>query len=58
MKIKVGIRKMAGHTWMYPQCETSRLLAKLLKQKSFTQDDVELLKLIGFKIEVVNRGAA
>lgn len=39
-----------GQTLYRPQCPLSERFCELLRQKTLTQSDVELIKLIGFEI--------
>lgn len=48
MQLTVKVHAVYGKEYIYPACEVSILLAQLLKQKSFTDRDMEILKEIGF----------
>ncbi len=49
MQLIVKVKKVYGDKeFCYPVCETSAKLVKLLKQKSFTQRDIDILLDIGF----------
>lgn len=53
MKIQVQIKNVYGNETIYPICATSKLLAALAKQKTFTNREINLLKDLGYVIEVV-----
>ena len=53
MIIKVEIKKQYGTERIYPRCETSELLCRLIQQSSFTRRDIDLIKQLGYKIELV-----
>ena len=52
MELKVKIRNIYGNKTIYPICEKSKLLAKFKKQKTLTDDDVTLLKELGYTFTV------
>lgn len=51
--IQVSIDKVFGKEKIYPICNLSKLFAKLVKQKTLTREDVQKIKMMGFKIEVI-----
>jgi hypothetical protein len=52
MTLKVKYYQVYGNETFYPACETSELFAKLLKQKSLTRKNIEVIKKLGYTIEV------
>jgi len=36
---------------LYPDCETSTLLSRLMPTKTFSLDDIKILKLLGYKVK-------
>ncbi len=54
MELKVKIKNVFGNKTIYPLCEKGVLLAKFKKQTTFTDNDVSMLKELGytFKVEV------
>ena len=50
--IKVQIRQVYGRDTIYPYCDTAKKLAELMRQKTFTELDVERIKALGYKVEV------
>lgn len=55
--IKVELKNQYGRILAYPRCATSVSLCELIKQNSFTSDDIRKLKEIGFEIETIERKA-
>lgn len=53
MKIKVQIKSSYGKSYVYPACEISKGLIKLLAVKTFTQHHIDCLKELGYELEVV-----
>lgn len=41
-----------GHTRFFPANDVAEKLTKLTKQKSLTTDDIQILKDLGFEIEL------
>lgn len=52
MQIHVVIKNVYGNETIYPNCEKSKILASMLKQKTFTKFDISHIKALGFKIIV------
>lgn len=52
-EIKVSVTSGFGKEFFYPECDISKLLSDLAQQRSFTLADIELIKKIGFEVEVV-----
>lgn len=53
MEVQVFLRAAYGKKRIYPADDTAKMLASFGKRPSFTQDDVELLKKLGFTFKVV-----
>lgn len=53
MKIKVQIKSSYGKSYVYPACEISKGLIKLLAVKTFTQHHIDCLKELGYELEVI-----
>lgn len=51
--LKVSIARPYGIETIYPECETSRLFAALLGQKTLTHLNVLVIKNLGYEFEVV-----
>jgi hypothetical protein len=48
MKLKLKKRKAYGHVRLYPDCETSKMLAELRGGTCFDEAALELLKRLGY----------
>lgn len=48
MKLKLKKRKAYGHLRVYPDCETSKLLAELIGGTCFNDSALEILKRLGY----------
>jgi len=53
MKLQVTIKNVYGNETIYPACEQSKLLAKLAGHKTLTRYDIELIKALGYTVEVI-----
>lgn len=53
MSIKVEIKTVYGEQRIYPACETSQVFASMVGQKTLTHRDIQHIKQLGYKIEVV-----
>lgn len=51
--LKVSIVSRYGVDVIRPECELSKGFVKLLRQKTFTSEDVRLIKDLGYVFEVV-----
>lgn len=49
-EILVEIRYVYGHDYIYPACNKALIFAKLVRQKTLTKRDIDLIKDIGFKV--------
>ena len=50
--LKVQIRQVYGRDFIYPHCDTAKKFAELIRQKTFTELDIERIKALGYKVEV------
>lgn len=50
--LEVRVERPYGIRTIYPECPVSRLFAELLKQKTLTRRDIELIKRLGFEVRV------
>lgn len=55
MKIQVSIKPGPGRDLIYPECETAKLLCQLIRQKSFSENDLVIVKRLGYEIEDVTK---
>ena len=53
MSIRVKVRNVYGRDLVYPACEVAKTFAKLVRQETFVPRDIQLIKDLGYKIEVV-----
>ena len=62
MNIKVEIKNSYGRDLIYPVCENAKLFAQLVgqktlgdiaDQKSYSEGIIDLIKKLGFEVEVV-----
>lgn len=51
--IKVVIKSVWGNEMIYPACATSAFFAALVHQKTLTWKDVQIIKKLGYRVEVV-----
>ena len=52
MEITVSIVYQFGNERIFPVCNTSILLSKLIAQKSFTRRDLTIIKELGYTIKI------
>ena len=52
MNITVRIDKNYGTTVVYPACHTSKLIAQLAGTRTLTDRAIEIIKQLGYAIEV------
>ncbi len=52
--IKVMLRDVYGEEKVYPACPQSEIFAQLAKQKTLTYQQINLIKDLGFVVEIVN----
>lgn len=51
--IEVSVHEYYGRITIKVHCETGRKVCELLKQKTLTKRDVELLKELGFNFKII-----
>jgi ribosomal protein L19 len=51
--IQVKIKNVYGVERIYPVNDTAILLIKLLKKKTIDRDEIEVIKKLGYQIEVI-----
>lgn len=51
--IQVRIKTVYGEERIYPICEKAKLFTQLVKQKCLTREDVDVIKALGYSIEVI-----
>lgn len=54
MTIQVTIKTVYGKDLIYPVDANAKVFTALIGQKTLTQAHLELIKSLGFKIELVN----
>jgi hypothetical protein len=52
MTITIEIKNVYGNETIYPACDKSRLLARLSGHKTLTRRALEMIKALGYQIEV------
>lgn len=52
MKIKVQIKNVYGQPRIYPACDTAKKFLRLTGGKTFSKQDIELIKQLGYVVEV------
>ena len=52
MLITVEIKHVYGSETIYPACDKSRLLARLSGHKTLTRRALEMIKALGYQIDV------
>jgi hypothetical protein len=55
MKLLVEIKSVYGNELIYPMCDRSRMFAELVGRKTLSPRQVEVIKQMGFEIEVKGR---
>ena len=56
-KIRIQLKTVYGRELIYPICEKAKLLVKLLKRKTFTEEDIPVIQALGYTIEIVSDAA-
>lgn len=51
--IKVMLRNVYGEEKIYPACGKAEVFVELLGQKTLTYKQIELIKQLGFTVEIV-----
>ena len=54
MKIDVEIKKVYGNSLIYPVCDKAVLFARLARTSTLTPQAIDVIKRIGFTINVIN----
>ena len=52
-KLVVRVRHQFKRVDIYPMCETSKILVQLTGKSTFSVQDLELIKKLGFVIDVI-----
>lgn len=52
MKVLVSIKQVYGNERIYPECDKSKLFAKLKGQTTLTSSDIRIIKDLGYTVEV------
>jgi copper homeostasis protein CutC len=50
--IQVQIRQVYGRDTIYPHCDMAKKFAELIRQKTFTELDIERIKRLGYTVNV------
>lgn len=54
MKIQVEIKNIYGRETIYPMCDKAKTFASLVGQKTLTTRDINLIKQLGYSVEVTH----
>lgn len=54
MKILVQLKPVYGQEQIYPVCETAKIFAKMVGQKTLTPANVKHIKELGYTVNVMN----
>lgn len=54
MQVLVEFKTVYGQQLIYPACEKSRLFAAMANQKTLTQREVDLIKRLGYTVNVTH----
>jgi len=54
MKIQVTIKTVYGNELIYPVDDNARRFTELVKQKTLTRKHLEIIKALGFEVELIN----
>lgn len=57
MSIQVQIKNVYGNETIYPVCDKAKTFAMMVGQKSLTRRDIDLIKKLGYTVEVVQAQA-
>ena len=52
LSIVVQIKNVYGRDVIYPICTKAKSFAKLVNQKTLTQDNLEIIKSLGYSIKI------
>lgn len=53
MEIQVEIKNVYGTQNIYPVCGNAKIFADLVKQKTLTLRDIDLIKKLGYEVKVI-----
>jgi hypothetical protein len=53
-KIQVAIKQVYGVERIYPICEIAKKLNRLMNSKTFTRDNIQVIKSLGYSVEVIS----
>jgi hypothetical protein len=53
MLIRLNEKSVYGNIMIYPSNEGGNIFAKLLRKKTFTHDDIELIKSLGHEVILI-----
>lgn len=53
LSIQVALEKRYGQEVVIPVCEKARLFAQLARTKELTRPTIDVIKQLGYKVEVV-----
>ena len=52
-KLQLKEVNVYGNILIYPMCQDSKLFAKLLNKKTFSNNDINTIKELGYTIEIL-----
>lgn len=50
MKILLKEKSVYGNTLTYPNCEISKLFAKLIGTKTLNNNDINVIRMLGYEV--------
>ena len=50
--VEVSVMNHYGRETIKPECPISRLFAKLLRQKTLTRENIEVIKSLGYTVRI------
>jgi len=53
LQITLKTKNVYGNDLIYPMCETSEKLAKLINKKTFSNTDINIIESLGYKITIL-----
>lgn len=53
MSIQVRITMVYGNQTVYPICDKAKLFAQIAGQKTLTPRTIQMIKALGYKIEII-----
>tara|TARA_Y100000114_G_scaffold30663_1_gene26266 strand:+ start:304 stop:495 length:192 start_codon:yes stop_codon:yes gene_type:complete len=54
MIINISVKNVYGNWLFYPECKISKGIAAIAKSKTLTKDNLDILKSIGYEINLVS----